>query len=138
MNSKLETMKPVTQHVYSVLSQSPLGRNSSVGQHLCFKFKVNALADHQYCDKKSFEKNVLAINSLKETEIKNNINKLLYGRNFVNDVQNIQNKEKITDKILQQNELNVNILHYKTQYPEDETYKKIKEKIASQNGDKKN
>ena len=48
LNKKLDIEKPVTEHVYSILSKSALGRNSSVGQHLCYKFKLNQIGDHQY------------------------------------------------------------------------------------------
>ena len=48
IQEKIKDFVPVTEHVYSVLSKSKLGRNSSVGQHLLYKHKVKSLADHPY------------------------------------------------------------------------------------------
>ena len=60
LNKKLDSEKPVTEHVYSVLTQSEVGKKSSVGEHLNFAFKLNQLGDHQYISTKDFETYVLS------------------------------------------------------------------------------
>ena len=69
LNKKLDNEKPVTEHVYSVLSASAVGRKSSVGEHLCHKFTLNQLGDHQYISKSEFEEHVLGISSEKQKQI---------------------------------------------------------------------
>ena len=46
LNKKLDTAKPVSEHFYSVLSKSEIGKKSSLGQHLVYKFTQHNLADH--------------------------------------------------------------------------------------------
>ena len=107
INKQLDKMKPVTDHVHSVLLKSEVGRKSSVGQHLSYKFKVESLADHQYCEKKTFEENVLGFNFEKEKKIKDKINELLYGQKFLNDVKDLQLNENVTKAILEQEEMDI-------------------------------
>ena len=133
MNEKLDKMKPVSEHVYSVLSKSKLGQASSVGQNLTFKFRVNGLADHQYCGQNLLEKDTVEIEN-KSTQIKDKINELLYGRKFVNTIQNIREDYNLEHEILQQEQINITISNFTTVYPPNETYNKIKENINSQKG----
>ena len=76
LNQKLDKEKSVTEHFYSVLSQSEVGRNSSLGQHLCYKFKLNQMGDHQYISKQVFEKNILGIEEGKANKINETVNKM--------------------------------------------------------------
>ena len=69
LNRKLDSEKPVTEHIYYVLSSSEVGRNSSVGQHLLHMFKLNQLGDHQYLSKKNFESYVFGISENKRKKI---------------------------------------------------------------------
>ena len=55
LNKKLDKEKPVNEYFYSVLSQSSVGRNSSLGHYLCYKFELNQRGDHQYVSKQKFE-----------------------------------------------------------------------------------
>ena len=73
LSKKLDKEKPVTEHVYDVLSKSKIGLKSSVGQHLNHLFKLNQLGDHQYIAKESFEKNFLGIDRKKEERIQSYI-----------------------------------------------------------------
>ena len=59
----LDKEKPVTEHVYSVLSKSEIGSKTSVGQHLNHSFKLNQLGDHQYIKKAHFEKRFIGYRS---------------------------------------------------------------------------
>ena len=69
LNKQLDKEKNVTGHVHSVLKNSKVGRNSSLGQHLIHSFSLNELGDHQYVSKKDFEKNILCIDSDKNERI---------------------------------------------------------------------
>ena len=69
LNKKLDLEKPVSDHVLSVIKQSDVGKQSSLGQHLIHMDKLNKLGDHQYVTKEIFEKNVLCINTDKRKEI---------------------------------------------------------------------
>ena len=54
LQNELKKEKPVEEHVYSVLMESKTGQESSVGQHLHYKYSLKtafALADHGYCKK---------------------------------------------------------------------------------------
>ena len=69
LNKQLDKEIPVTEHFYSVLSKSEVGRMSSVGQHLCYKFKLNQLGDHQYISKSRFASNMLSLDEGKMDKI---------------------------------------------------------------------
>ena len=75
LDKQLDREIPVNEHFYSVMSKSEVGRASSVGQHLCYKFKLNQVGDHQYVNTSSFESNVLNIEGGKLDKIMNVINK---------------------------------------------------------------
>ena len=45
-----ETNIPVTDHFYSVLSKSNIGRQSAFGEHLCFMYSARSLQHHDYSD----------------------------------------------------------------------------------------
>ena len=122
INKKLKNFIPVTEHAYSVLSKSEIGRKSSCGQHLLFKFKVNALADHQYLGQYTEEifskkQNIEAKSELIEKRILQ-----LYGNETISCP--VQNKIKIEDIILQ-NCLNIDIVDFKSEYRKDANYKDI-------------
>ena len=53
--------KNVTEHFHSILSENKIGQKSSYGEHICFKFLLNSLGDHQYISKDSFEEYYLGI-----------------------------------------------------------------------------
>ena len=126
MNKKLDKMKPVTEHVFSVLSKSNTGRKSSVGEHLCYKFRV--LAINAGSEQNKFS-NVV---SDKESLIKNKINELLYGRKFLNDVKNLQAETDITKTILEQENIGIEIVNYNSVYPNHESKIHLKNEIYSQ------
>ena len=54
LKDELKKEKPVEEHIYSVLMESKTGQESSVVQHLHYKYSLRtafALADHGYCKK---------------------------------------------------------------------------------------
>lgn len=61
IEKNLEKAKPVTEHFYSVLSKSEIGRKSSFGEHICFKYKMNKLEHHDYLSEETFDENLLGI-----------------------------------------------------------------------------
>ena len=70
--------KPVEEHVYSVLMESKTGQESSVGQHLHYKYSLKtafALADHGYCKKPLFDADIISIEKNKVDTIKFYIDK---------------------------------------------------------------
>jgi len=69
LTKKLKNEKPITDHVYSVLCKSEVGRKSSVGQHLIYKFKLNQLGDHHYLSRDHFDKNILNTDPRKKEKI---------------------------------------------------------------------
>lgn len=79
LEHKLEQeKKPVGQHIQSVLLQSDVGRKSSVGQLLEYRYHnkvADALADHIYCKTPLFNQNVLFIDPDKSNQIQTYVDK---------------------------------------------------------------
>jgi len=127
----LDKAKPVTEHVFSVLSSSKVGRKSSVGEHLhlCYKFKLNQLGDHQYLSKTEFEANIFDINPGKINEIHNYINK--------ESGENIFLEDEITiDDILSTYTIPIIIEKFTNVYdPSSKSYKNLNEEICQQEND---
>ena len=71
---------PPCKHLLYI-SKSALGRNLSVGQHLCYKFKLNQLGDDQYISHKDYETGILNIDPRKKERI----------NEYINNDQNHQN-----------------------------------------------
>ena len=71
IEKKMENIKPVTEHFHSVLSKSVIGRKSSYGEHICFKYAMEKFMDHDYVSQENFDKNVLGINPDKKQLIEN-------------------------------------------------------------------
>ena len=68
LEDKLKKEKPVEKHVYETLMRSELGRNSSVGQHLEYKYTLETaetLSDHDFTKNKLFDSNLINIDNKK-------------------------------------------------------------------------
>lgn len=76
LNEKLDKEKPVTEHFYSILSKSDLGKCTSYGESLCYMFKLNQLGDHQYVSKSVFQTYVLGIDPTKEVQVQKKIDEM--------------------------------------------------------------
>ena len=64
LKEKLKKEKPVEPHIHSVLINSKIGKMSSVGLQLNYKFTLctaEALADHDYCTNKLFDRDTINI-----------------------------------------------------------------------------
>ena len=129
LNKKLDNAKPVTEHFYSVLSKSEMGRTSSLGEHLCYKFKLNILGDHQYIKREYFETNILGIPKGKMDQIENKISDMLSGD--ISQPKPVQ-QNITTDDIMQQDELEFLITKTENVYVNDPLFKKIAEVISKQ------
>ena len=113
LNKMLDKEKPVTEHVYSVLSKSEIGSKTSVGQHFNHLFKLNQLGDHQYIKKGDFEKHLLGIDQNKSKIIQAYIDNECVD----NIIQDSENKNDVTvEKIILQDELPIKILHSSNVY----------------------
>ena len=65
LKRKVKKEKPVEPHIHSVLMNSKTGKMSPVGLRLNYKFTlraVEALADHDYCTNKQFDRDTININ----------------------------------------------------------------------------
>ena len=101
---------PVTEHFYNVLSQHKIGRTSSYGEHICFKFLKNSLGDHQYVSKADFQTHVLGVPEDKEKRILQKVNEKLcltsneYSTKENNDIVTNDNivllNENSSDKVV--------------------------------------
>ena len=124
--------KPVTEHVYSVLSKSEIGSQSSVGQHLNHLFKLNQLGDHQYITKSDSEENLLGIDKNIKSKIQAYINDECTDK--IDNVTEAENTDIVTaDKIILQDELPVIILQSQNVYNKScKYYKETLEDINNQ------
>ena len=104
--------KSVEAHVHSVLMNSTIGRLSSVGLHLDYKFNLRAresLADHDFCKETLFNTNVLNIDPQKHI----NINKIIETKHSNSEPSlgaNLDYKsrnENLVEKIVLQNRLEI-------------------------------
>eukprot|EP00111_Clytia_hemisphaerica_P009720 TCONS_00028513-protein len=132
MQEKLKNFVPVTEHVYSVLSKSALGRKSSVGQHLLFKNKVNSLSDHQYLGQYSNEISLKKQKiELKSEVIDKKIEQMLSGKPDDFILNPDVNKIKPEDIILQDT-LNIELQEFKSLYETDPDYIYLEKNIHEQ------
>lgn len=111
LNAKLDLEKPVSEHVFTVLSQSEIGRKTSVGEHLCYTFKLHYLADHQYVSKEVFKSHVLGIDPLKVEQIKNSTGFQVEpeGTSLLSSVQDTECSKITVQQILEQNLFDIHI-----------------------------
>jgi len=69
---KLEKEKPIEEHIHSVVVNSEIGRNSSLGQHLIYKYNYHAACariDHQYCKTELYDNTLFDFPAIKESNI---------------------------------------------------------------------
>ena len=103
LKEKLKEEKPVETHIYNVLMNSNIGRKSSVGEHLNYKYNLQvamSLADHDYCKTKLFDINVISIDQEKINKIHQYINQPSTRLN-----SNKENKTNYVNDIIKQNYL---------------------------------
>ena len=118
LNKKLQEEKPVTDHFYSVLSQSEIGRTSSLGEHLCYKYNLaaaNSLADHNYAKTTPYATSCINVDPDRVERIYNYIDK----ENESVSVENNFNNNTISnlDIVLQEN-MDIVVENYTTVYPQ--------------------
>jgi hypothetical protein len=73
LKEQLKKEKPIEIHIYSVLINSKFGIQTSVGQHLHYKYTLKtafALADHKYCKSQLFDESVIEVENKKIEQIK--------------------------------------------------------------------
>eukprot|EP00794_Sanderia_malayensis_P008327 gene8327-9220_t len=89
LTEKLKKEKPIEDHIYSAVVDSPVGKKSSLGQHLIYKYNYCAscaLTDHQYCKTELFDKTILGLpvitknNTARQDSFKNNLVKSKNGQ----------------------------------------------------------
>ena len=117
LKEKLKIEKPVEPHIHSVLMNSKTGKMSSVGLQLNYKFTLctaEALADHDYCTNKLFDRDTININPEKIQQIHKYINE----KYQICEVDHERKKHVAEDgnldlvsQIIQQNTLEVTILY---------------------------
>ena len=122
LKEKLKKEKPVEPHIHSVLINSKIGKMSSVGLQLNYKFTLctaEALADHDYCTNKLFDRDTININPEKIQQIHKYINE----KYQICQVDHERKKHVAEDgnldlvsQIIQQNTLEVTILNLNTAY----------------------
>lgn len=72
LNQKLDLEKNIENHVYGVLSNSEIGKNSSLGQFLIYKNELKSamsLADHKYVSQSLYDSSLITVDKNKEKEI---------------------------------------------------------------------
>ena len=132
MKQKLKNFVPVTEHVYSVLSKSAVGRKSSVGQHLLFKNKVNSLADHQYLGQYTHEISLKKQKIESKCEvIEKKIEQMFSGKPdeyiFKPDVKKIKPKDIVSQDIL-----DIEVQKFESVYTNDPDYIDMENSIHKQ------
>jgi len=132
LNKKLDNEKPVSEHVYSVLSKSEAGRKTSVGEHLCYNFLLVALGDHQYIEVKEFEKYILGVDINKVFDCER---KKIYDINNkpVTSFPNCSNNAIEISDIIQQNIIEIELITPNIVYQyTDQKSKDLHRKIVAQ------
>ena len=114
LKKKLKQETPVEKHVQKVLMNSKVGKISSVGLLLSYKYHIEvaeALADHNYSKVPLFDAKVIDIDPNKSIKIRNCIDK----QYICCSPESKNNKEDegatLINKILMQNELEINIVN---------------------------
>ena len=121
--------KSINDHFYNVLSKSKWGRNTSLGQHLVYKYNykaANHLADHNYVSQKHlFDENIINLKTLSNTDKheSNSRTKLL------DNIEKLQ-FESISKLLVEQDCIEINFNTYRTLfYPESIESKQLRENI---------
>ena len=110
LKEKFKQEKPTEAHIHLVLMNSSVGRSSSVGLHLDYKFSLRAaesLADHCYCREELFDVNVINIDPQKYLNI-NRIIETKYNNSEPSAAANLDFKsrnENLAEKIVLQSDL---------------------------------
>lgn len=102
LKEKLKNEKPVEQHVYQVLMKTDLGKTTSLGQQLQYKYTLklaNALADHDYCGVALYNENIIRHDINKEQRIVEYIHKPVSKTNTTNIINEIVNQNKVAVQI---------------------------------------
>jgi hypothetical protein len=134
LKNQLRQEKPVEEHVYSVLMKSKTGRESSVGQHLHYKYTQKtafALSDHNYCKNPSFDKGIIFIERNKINDVNFYIDKI-NGNN--SDDRNIAAfpPKNLTQRLITQKHIPI-VVESQTLYKESKDiklYKNVREQIS--------
>ena len=93
---------------------SEVGKKSSVGVKLIYKYHLEAaeaLADHTYSNVSLFDPTVIDIDLNKSTKIQSYIEKQYMHSSPEKGNTNITDEKTTTDKIIMQNELQINIVN---------------------------
>ena len=110
LKEKFKQEKPNEAHIHLVLMNSSVGRSSSIGLHLDYKFSLRAAessADHNYCRETLFVANVINIDPQKYLNI-NRIIETKYNNSEPSAAANLDFKyrnENLVKKIVLQNDL---------------------------------
>ena len=111
LKEKFKQDKPIEARIHSVLTNSSVGRSSSVGLHLDYKFSLRAvesLDDHDYCRETLFDSNVINADPQKYLNI-NRIIETKYSNPESSSAVNLDFKSRtkiFVEKIVLQNDYN--------------------------------
>ena len=118
LKKQLQQEKPVEEHVTKVLMNSEVG-NKSCWLKLIYKYYLEvaeALADHNYSNVPLFDPTVIDIDLNKSTKIQSYIEKQYMHSSPEKGNTNITDEKTTTDKIIMQNELQINIVIFFMQF----------------------